>query len=60
MISVITLPVAMALSWVPAQENQPAAPTAQQQTGHVAQQAEVIKCPLTGEEIPSCCCPVKK
>lgn len=25
----------------------------------VAQEAELIECPLTGEKIPPCCCPVK-
>lgn len=57
---VTTLPVLLALSWVPA-TNQPV-PAAQsaQAVADRAAQAETITCPLTGNKIPSCCCPVKK
>lgn len=59
-----TLPVLMALSWVPvthaAQKTAPAPTPAPQQASKPAQGAETITCPLTGEQIPSCCCPVKK
>ena len=54
---IATLPVLMALSWAPAAQSQTPAPASEQQT---AQASDTITCPLTGEEIPSCCCPVKK
>jgi len=34
-----------------------AAPAAQEQ--QAAQTQDLIECPLTGETIPPCCCPVK-
>ena len=59
---IATLPVLMALSWVPAANvaNAPAPAPAQQKAQQPAQATDTIKCPLTGEQIPSCCCPVKK
>ena len=51
-----TLPVLMDLSWVPT-TNTPSVP---QKADQPAQATETIKCPLTGEEIPACCCPVQK
>jgi hypothetical protein len=55
-----TLPVLMALSWVPTPAETAAPAPTHQKTGQPAQATETIRCPLTGEEIPSCCCPVKK
>lgn len=57
-----TLPVLMALSWVPATHpaQKPAPAPTPQQAAKPAQAVETITCPLTGEQIPSCCCPVKK
>jgi hypothetical protein len=58
---IATLPVLMALSWVPipaAQQNAPA--PAAQKADQTAQTGGTITCRLTGSEIPSCCCPVKK
>ena len=49
-----TLPVLFALSGTPT-ANQPAPQKPEANTPQVA----TITCPLTGEEIPSCCCPVK-
>lgn len=61
MVSVVTLPVVMALSWTPAQMTEAAAPTQlQRQAVQVEQQAATVTCPLTGEQIPACCCPVKE
>ena len=61
MIATATLPVLMALSWVPAQAPQaPAAAPGGQKTVKSVQQTPTISCPITGEEIPSCCCQVKK
>ena len=59
---IATLPVLMALSWVPAVAQAPAAPapTPQKSEQHARQAADTITCPITGSEIPSCCCPVKK
>jgi hypothetical protein len=59
---IATLPVLMALSWVPATNAAPApaAKPAAQTAQQPAQATDTIKCPLTGEQIPSCCCPVKK
>ena len=61
MLSIVTLPVVMALSSaLPAPTAQaPAAAPTQQKTDKKAQ-VETVTCPLTGEKIPSCCCPVKK
>ena len=55
------LPVLMALSWVPAVQDaaEQAAPVAQTQVKSQAS-GTTITCPLTGQPIPSCCCPVKK
>ena len=57
-----TLPVLMALSWVPAVNTAqaPAPIPAAQKTEQSAQATDTIKCPITGEQIPSCCCPAKK
>ena len=57
-----TLPVLMALSWVPATHTaqKPAPAPTQNQAAKPAQAAKTITCPLTGEQIPSCCCPVRK
>ena len=59
---VATLPILMALSWVPtAPVTAPAAPEPARQTAEKsAQAARTITCPLNGQEIPSCCCPVTK
>lgn len=54
-----TLPVLMALSWVPAAPAQPATATPAQKVNQSAQATETIKCPVTGEQVPACCCPVK-
>lgn len=59
MFPIVTLPVVMALSWAPALQTQAPAPAPTQQKAEKAKVATVT-CPLTGEEIPSCCCPVKK
>jgi hypothetical protein len=60
----LTLPVLMTLSWMPA------LPVAQVQAGAAqapaaagpapAAERATITCPLTGEQIPACCCPVKQ
>lgn len=60
MFPVVTLPVVMALSWVPALRTQAPAPAPAQQKAEKAAQVATVTCPLTGEEIPSCCCPVKE
>ncbi len=51
----------MALSATSA--HKPAAPApapVPQQAAKPVQQAETITCPLNGQQIPSCCCPVKR
>ncbi len=50
---IATLPVLMALSSVP--KSASTQPTG----GQPAQAPVTITCPLTGEQIPSCCCPVQ-
>lgn len=58
-----TLPVLMALSWVPVVNNavQATAPMpAAQKAEQPAQAADTIQCPITGQQIPSCCCPIKE
>lgn len=61
MLSVVTLPVVMALSWAPTQMTKTAAPIqAQHEAAQPSEQAATVTCPLTGEQIPTCCCPVKK
>ena len=59
----VTLPVLVALSWVPAVVNHarqvPPAP-APLKTDQPAYAPDTIECPITGERILSCCCPVKK
>lgn len=58
-----TLPVLMALSWVPVLHQPERATTpapAPQQANQPAQAANTIQCPITGQSIPSCCCPIKK
>ncbi len=57
---IATLPVLMALSWVPAVNTLQATVPAPQKADQPAQVAATMTCPLTGQEIPSCCCPVKK
>jgi hypothetical protein len=52
-----TLPVLMALSWVPMAALPATAPKADQS---VQQSSGTITCPINGSEIPSCCCPLKK
>lgn len=60
MLTAVTLPVVLALSGLASPKADAPAPAAtQQQSNKSAQQAGTITCPLTGEEIPSCCCPVK-
>ncbi|WP_428937760.1 hypothetical protein [Fontivita pretiosa] len=60
---IATLPVLMALSWVP-DVNCPtpvqAEALAPQKAEQPAQAAETITCPITKEQIPSCCCPVQQ
>lgn len=60
MFPIVTLPVVMALSWTPALQTQAPAPAPAQQQAEASAQAATVTCPLTGEEIPSCCCPVKE
>ncbi len=61
MLKLVALPVVMALSSVAAQPQPSAAPVpARQKTAQPAQQTETITCPLTGTQLPSCCCPLKK
>ena len=56
-----TLPVLMALSWVPVSQQPVAtADAAPQKSEQTAQTIATIKCPITGEQISPCCCPVKK
>ena len=59
-----TLPVLMALSWVPAGSlpapTQKAPAPTPQKADKATPAATTITCPITGEEIPSCCCPAKK
>ena len=54
----------MALSWVPVGSPPTPVQEAPTPTPHKADQsaqsADTITCPITGREIPSCCCPVKK
>ena len=59
---IATLPILMALSWVPtsAVPAQATPARAQPQVDKSAQATGTITCPLNGQEIPSCCCPVKK
>ena len=56
------LPVLMALSWVPAVDRAmqvAATPPTPQKAQQAVQSAVTITCPITGSQIPSCCCPVK-
>lgn len=58
-----TLPILVALSWVPTTQltaHTIAPAPAPQRAGDSAAAAATIQCPLTGREIPSCCCPVKQ
>ena len=56
---IATLPVLMALSWVPfASHEQTPAPTKAEQPA--IQAAGTVTCPLTGQKIPACCCHVKE
>lgn len=55
-----TLPVLMALSWVPIGSQPIQAPQKSDVKTVQTAQAETITCPVTGDQIPSCCCPVKK
>ena len=56
-----TLPVLLALSWVPtaALPMAPSAPTVQK-TDQAPQSVGTVTCPINGSEIPACCCPLKK
>lgn len=55
-----SLPVLMALSsWAPAQRPQPPVP-AREKAGSSPRLTGTITCPITGEQIPPCCCPVKQ
>lgn len=58
MIVAVGLPVLLALSWVPA--SVPPMPRSDAAQTAKAAHSETMTCPLTGEEIPSCCCPAKK
>jgi hypothetical protein len=62
MFTAVTRPIMLALSAASGQHKAPApaATPPPQNPAQAAQQAETITCPLTGEPIPSCCCPVKK
>lgn len=57
-----TLPVLMGLSWMPTFPAPKTGATAARplDAQQSAEAAETIRCPLTGEQIPSCCCPVKQ
>lgn len=55
-----TLRVLMALSWVPIGTLPVQAPQKSAVKTVQTAQAATITCPLTGDQIPSCCCPVKK
>lgn len=55
-----TLPVLMALSWVPVSSSASVPSPAPQKSEQSAQSTDTIKCPITGDQIPACCCPVKK
>lgn len=57
---IATLPILMALSWVPTPTQAPVPAATQQKADQPARATDTVKCPLTGEQIPSCCCPVKK
>lgn len=61
MLSVLTLPVVMALSSALPAPTQlaPASAFARLTAGKTAP-VDFITCPLNGDKIPSCCCPVKK
>jgi hypothetical protein len=50
----LTLPVLLALSPLPAATQPASNPQSQ-----APAQALTITCPLTGEEIPACCCPLR-
>lgn len=53
------LPVLAALSLAPVSTQlAPAGQKAEQPKP--AADSSTVQCPLTGQEIPSCCCPVKK
>jgi len=54
------LPILAALPWMPADMPMASAPAMQHRADQQSQATETITCPLTGEQIPSCCCPVKK
>ena len=57
-----TLPVLMALSWMPviSEPSQDAARApAPLKSSEDANTAATITCPITGKEIPACCCPAK-
>jgi hypothetical protein len=55
-----TLPVLMALSWVPAvNQAVPVTASAPMPEKGAAQSGGTITCPITGNEIPSCCCPLR-
>lgn len=58
----VMLPVLLALSWVPTTGQSKPAPAAQSAEAKPVKSAQgaTVTCPLTGEQIPSCCCPVKK
>lgn len=56
----VTLPVLVALSWAPPASTASAPTPAPQRSQQVAQATHTITCPVTGEQIPFCCCPVKK
>lgn len=51
------LTVLTALSWVPSPNHTPDRP---QKADRPSEATDTIKCPLTGEQIASYCCPVKK
>ena len=59
----VTLPVLMALSSAVALPTAataaPAPADATQQPVHPTAAGETITCPLNGEQIPACCCPIK-
>lgn len=52
----LSLPVLLALSWVPT-----VTPTATaQKPDQVKPAGETVTCPITGEQIHPCCCPLNK
>ena len=60
MLASLPILVAMSLAQSSSTGAAPKPAPAPQQAVKPAQAAETVTCPITGERIPSCCCPVKK